>query len=193
MLALYFILCILQPICLPVPELVTIVWGSNTVGDVYAFIFGVIGTVLGIVIMYFSSRKASDWIVQKFHYKDGLEAFKSYVSHFQIYIIGLLFVVPILPDEIICIGVCIIGISFSKFITIAIFAKITSIGMIAFSEQIGSVFCLDKWQIIMVELGVLLLIARIFKYIDCCKSVEENKNNKIDKGEPYGRIHSNCR
>lgn len=47
----YFILCVLQPICLPIPEMVTVLWGSVEIGPIKSFILGVVGAILGIGVM----------------------------------------------------------------------------------------------------------------------------------------------
>ncbi|MDO5520311.1 MAG: VTT domain-containing protein [bacterium] len=173
MLIIYFIVCVLQPICLPIPELITVVWGMQTVGAMPSFIVGLIGMVLGISIMYNMSNKASQWFIEKFHYKNGLELFQHYVSQYEVLFIGLLFIVPILPDEIIALGAPVVGISFPKFILIAMVSKVVSIGMISFSEQIGSFCSLQGWQIIMLELGILLLISKGIRYVDYKKLRKE--------------------
>ncbi|MDO5292940.1 MAG: VTT domain-containing protein [bacterium] len=173
MFILYFIVCLLQPICLPVPELVTVVWGMQTLGAVPSFIIGVIGMVLGVSIMYHMSNKVSKVMIEKFHYKNGLELFQHYVNRYDILFVGLLFVVPILPDEIIGLGAPLAGISYPKFLLVAIISKAVSIGMVSFSEQIGSICSLQGWQIIMLELGMLLLISKGIRYADYKKSLKE--------------------
>lgn len=173
MLILYFIGCILQPICLPVPEMMLVLWASQTIGEVPSFLVGLLGTIIGISIMYHLSGKVSCFIVEKFHFEGGLERFQLYVKHFQEVIVGFLFVVPILPDEIIGLGASFIKIKFSRFLCIAIVAKVISIGMIAFSDSLGEIASMQQWQIIMIEFGALLLMTRIFKYMDYRKCLQD--------------------
>ncbi|BBF43081.1 immunoreactive protein Se23.5 [Lachnospiraceae bacterium KM106-2] len=174
MLILYFICCILQPICLPVPEMITVVWGLNELGAVPSFVFGVLGTVMGTGLMYQFACKASDWIITKLHYEDKIACFERYIRHYQILIVALLFVVPILPDEIIGIGAPLVGISFSKYMILAAISKTVSVGMITFSEQIGRAFSINKWQVIIIELGILMIISKAIRLIEHRKLFNEN-------------------
>lgn len=54
----YFILCVLLPICIPVPEAAVVLWGTDHIGSLQAFLLGVIGSVLGLAIMYTLSSLA---------------------------------------------------------------------------------------------------------------------------------------
>ena len=55
----YFILCVLLPICIPVPEAAVVLWGTDHIGSLQAFLLGVIGSVLGLAIMYTLSSLAA--------------------------------------------------------------------------------------------------------------------------------------
>ncbi len=37
----YFILCVLLPICIPVPEAAVVLWGTDHIGSLQAFLLGV--------------------------------------------------------------------------------------------------------------------------------------------------------
>ena len=54
----YFILCVLLPICIPVPEAAVVLWGPDHIGSLQAFLLGVTGSVLGLAIMYVLSSIA---------------------------------------------------------------------------------------------------------------------------------------
>ena len=47
----FLILCILQPICLPVPEATTILTGTLQLGPTKTFIIAMCGIMFGIVLM----------------------------------------------------------------------------------------------------------------------------------------------
>ena len=64
---------------------------------------------------------------------------------------SILFVIPVLPDEIVCIGAAIIGISYWHLLLIAVPAKLISISMISYSDFIGSVLGITKMQVIVFE------------------------------------------
>lgn len=158
----YFLLCVLQPICLPIPEMVTVLWGSVEIGPMKSFVLGVLGAIIGIGIMYWITKRGSHWVIAKFKCEEKIEIFQNYVRKYQIYIVGILFIVPILPDEIICLGAPLVGIPFPMFMVIAILSKIVSVGMIAFSEEIAAVFSISRMELIMIELVILFVVARIY-------------------------------
>lgn len=174
MAVLYFLLCVLQPVCLPIPEAVTVLWGSMTIGPRKSFVLGVLGALIGIVSMYWIARKCSNWIIAKCKCEQKVKRFQDYIKKYQIYIVGILFIVPILPDEIICLGSTVVGIRFSVFLWVAIAAKIVSVGMIAYSEVIGSVLGLSNVEVVGVELILLFAIAGIFR-----RRERAEKNNRL--------------
>lgn len=119
----YFILCILQPIILPIPEVITIGSATVVLGTFKSFVIGTIGSVCGIVIMYNVARYGGEKIVSLIAKEKQLNKYKKYISKYEILITGLLFIIPILPDEIICLGAGVSGINFKKFLVIAVIAK----------------------------------------------------------------------
>lgn len=60
--------------------------------------------------------------------------FKNFVVKNEIVILIGLFILPILPDEVICVGAGISGVSFKKFIIIAVLSKIITI--LAYSQSV---------------------------------------------------------
>lgn len=158
----YFILCVLQPIFLPIPEMVTVLWGSVEIGPIKSFILGVIGAIIGIGVMYWIAKKGSIFLIHKMKCEKKVALFQEYVRNYKLYIIGILFIVPILPDEIICIGSPLVGIKYSVFMWIAAISKIISVGMIAFSEQIARMWSLSRVELILIELAVLFIIAKLY-------------------------------
>lgn len=162
----YFICCILQPICLPVPEMATVLWGSYSIGAVPSFVIGVIGSVLGIAIMYDLSRKASQKMIAYFKCETKIKKFQHYVERYKVLIIGFFFVVPVLPDEIICIGAPVVGIEFSSFIVLAFLSKCISIGLVSFSKEFASICNLNSIQIVLIELVIMGIAASCFKRVN---------------------------
>lgn len=162
----YFLLCFIQPICLPVPELTTYLYGQNSIGEVPAFIIGLIGIMLGIITMYLTSKRASDYIIKKFHYEKKIEKLADYVKRYQILILGILFIIPVLPDEIICIGSPVIGISFIPFVILAFISKSIAIAMVVFSKTFADKLHINQVMVIVLEIVIYLIATLIFNIID---------------------------
>lgn len=168
----YIIICILQPICWPLPEMSTILYGTYKFGAIYSFIIGYIFILMGIVIMYKVSFCFSKKHLSRIKKSKKFLKFKKFISKNEILTTGILFVLPILPDEIICVGASILEIKFKVFITIAMFFKFISIGVIAFSEPLAGIFNISKLTLIIVELIFLFLISTLYS---------RYKNNKSYK------------
>ncbi|MBE6051494.1 MAG: VTT domain-containing protein [Clostridium sp.] len=112
----YFLVCFLQPIILPLPEPVTIMGGSSLLGSQIGATIGFIGTFLGIISMFFASKYVGKAIVSKLVDEKKLEKFNKFIQKNEMLVILMLFILPILPDEVICVGSGIAGINTYKFI-----------------------------------------------------------------------------
>lgn len=132
----YFIICFLQPIILPFPEPVTIVGGSSFLGPLRASIIGFSGTTLGIIVMFFIAKFASINIINKIVNEKKLDKFNKYIEKNDTLIILVLFILPILPDEVICIGAGLAKLNSYKFIVIAALSKLFTSISLAYSIEL---------------------------------------------------------
>jgi uncharacterized membrane protein YdjX (TVP38/TMEM64 family) len=160
---LYIVFCILRPICLPIPESLIILWGGQIMNRNIAFLVGLLSSLIGIAGMYLISSRASMYIIHKFNIQKNITTFQEMIEFYNIKIIGILFIIPVFPDSIICIGASLLKLNLPLFLLIAIISKIISIGMIEYSGLIGEVFQVNKWQIIIIELFVINIISYMFK------------------------------
>lgn len=119
----YFVICFLQPIILPFPEPVTIMTGSAAFGPSYGFIVGYFGTMAGIITMFFIARIGGETLVTKLVSPKQLERYRSFVVKNELIILVGLFILPILPDEVVCVGAGVSRVSFKKFAVIAFLSK----------------------------------------------------------------------
>lgn len=161
----FFILCVLQPICLPVPEATTILSGSVTIGANETFIIGMIGIMLGIIIMYKVSFFLGEKYLTNIKKSSKYKTYQRLVSSNPFLTTGILFAIPILPDEIVCVGSALAGVSLRFLLPISIFSKAISIGMITYSSDIANALSLNQWQIIAIEVVLMLVFALIYSRI----------------------------
>ena len=161
----FFILCVLQPICLPVPEATTILTGSVTIGEHETFIIGLIGIMLGIIIMYKVSFFLGEKYLTNFKKSSKYKTYQRLVASNPFLTTGVLFAIPILPDEIVCVGSALAGVSLKFLLPIAIFSKAISIGMVTYSSYIANALSLTQWQIIVIEVVIMLIFALIYSRI----------------------------
>ncbi len=177
----YFLVCVLLPICVPVPEAAVILWGTRQIGSLGAFFLGVIGSVLGLAIMYSLSSLIAHRIFKGKKERRQLAWLRQLTGRYRFWILGVLLIVPLLSDEVLCVGSAFLKIPLPQFLKIGIIAKIISIGMIAFSGFFGSLCGLRRWQMIAGELLLMLLASAALQYF--CRRGE---------AKYHERIHTDC-
>jgi len=158
-------MCILQPICLPLPEASTILMGSKSFGSNIAFVIGLAGIMTGIILMYELSFFLSEKYLVNFKKSSKYKTYQRLVASNPFLTTGILFAIPILPDEIVCVGSAIAGVSLKFLFPIAVFAKTISVGMITYSAEIAELFSIKQWQIIAIEIGFMFIFALIYSRI----------------------------
>ncbi len=161
----FMIISFLQPICWPLPEMSTILYGILTVGPMATFVLGYMFILLGILFMYKITFFLSEKYLDKFKNKKSFKNFQKYLLNNEIITIGLLFILPVLPDEVICIGAAIVGIKFRIFMTIAAFSKIISIGSVILSSLLASVVLIHPVFLIGIQFLIILLISFAYKNV----------------------------
>lgn len=160
---LYATVCLLQPICLPLPEVVTYLYGAVELGATQAFLIGIAATVAGMNIMSGVSKRCSSRFMKKYVHSEKMQKYIHMAESNAIIITGVLFIIPVLPDEIVCIGAGLVGIGRRTFFILSILTKCLSVSRVVYSERISKVFGLKQWQIIVFELLILLIAAALIK------------------------------
>lgn len=166
----YFLACVLLPICVPVPETAVILWGTRQIGSLGAFFFGVTGSVVGLMIMYSLSSLIAHRISKGKKEMRQLVWLQQLTGRYRVWILGILLIVPLVSDEVLCVGSAFLKISLPQFLKIGIIAKSISIGMIAFSGFLGDLCGLRRWQMITVELLFMFLASAALQHF--CKKGE---------------------
>lgn len=153
-LIIYFIISFLQPIVLPVPEPITIMAGSSVFGAFNGAVIGFLGTVLGIITMYVFIRATGGKFIEKFVSSKQIEKFNRYIKKNEFIVILSLFILPILPDEAICVGAGLTKVTSYKFIGIAIISKIITAFSLSYSVKIIKI---NSLEIALILLGILAI------------------------------------
>ena len=154
----YFMICLLQPIILPIPEAVTLTSGSVIFGPLLGFTLGFLGTILGIYTMFILTRLGK----YKLEISDNkyILKFNKLVSKNENFILALLFIFSILPDEFICIGAGLSKIDFKKFALIAFISKfLTTLFYSVISNYLKILLDLNYiYQIIIILIVIIIYI-----------------------------------
>jgi len=172
----YFLLCVLLPICVPVPEITVVLWGTEHIGSLAAFLLGVTGSVLGLAVMYNLSSLIACHMFKRKKERKQLIWLQQLTKQHRYLALGVLLIVPLVSDEILCVGSAFFKIPLSQFLKIGIIAKIISIGMVSFSGLFGVLCGLERWQIIAAELLMMFLASVNLQYF--CKKEEAKRNHE---------------
>ncbi|MFB3163540.1 VTT domain-containing protein [Neobacillus sp. 179-J 1A1 HS] len=162
----FFTICFLQPILLPFPEAATVGAGGAVLGSFPAASISFVGTLSGIMVAYFIAKYGGQKLIKKWVKENHIKQYERYVARNEISILLILFIIPILPDEIICFGAGISGVSFKKFLLIAGVAKLITSFSLAYSVDFAQSLALNNTQLsflVIVILGIVMLTSCISK------------------------------
>lgn len=162
----FFLVCFLQPILLPLPEAVTLPAGSAVFGSAAAAFLGFTGTLSGIIVMFLTARIGGLKLVSRFIKERHLIKYQKYMEKNENTILMLMFVIPILPDEIICVGAGMGGVSFKKFLGIASISKMLTSLLLAYSLSLANALSLSGSQLLLVVsvvIGVFYSVSHLYK------------------------------
>ena len=154
----FFFISFAQPILLPIPEAVTIPGASAVFGPAAAAAIAFLGTMLGIATMFFAARYGGRKFISKLIKEEQLIKYQKYVSNNETVIMFLLFVIPILPDEIICVGAGIGQVSPKRFFMVASVSKFITAILLAYSLQFAEMFSITGSQLMIAFSAIILII-----------------------------------
>lgn len=154
----FFFISFAQPIILPIPEAVTIPGASAVFGPAVAAAIAFPGTLLGISAMFFAARYGGRKFISNFIKEEQLEKYQQYVVKNETLIMFLLFIIPILPDEIICVGAGIGQVSPKKFLLIASISKFLTATLLAYSVVLAEGLSLTAPQLMFGFSAIVLIL-----------------------------------
>lgn len=172
----YISVCFLQPIILPVPEAVTVSAGSAILGSFTSTYSSFLGTMSGIIVMYLIAKVGGQKLVLKLVKERHLNRYQEYVGKNETFILALMFIIPVLPDEIICVGAGISGVSFKKFLVVASISKLITSSVLSYSVYFTKLLSLTSSELITLcsgVLGLILVASFIVKRILKRKSIQK--------------------
>jgi uncharacterized membrane protein YdjX (TVP38/TMEM64 family) len=129
--------------------------GSTILGPFKGAAIGFMGTILGIIVMFFIAKFARRSIINKIVDDKKLDKFNRYIQKNETLIILMLFILPILPDEVICIGAGLAKMNTYKFIGIATISKLVTSISLSYSLE------LIKFDKNLITISIILIIGII--------------------------------
>jgi uncharacterized membrane protein YdjX (TVP38/TMEM64 family) len=154
----FFIICFLQPIFLPLPEAATVTACSAVFGSLVAACISFTGTLLGILTAYLLAKVGGQKLILRFVKERHLDQYQQFASRNETLILLILFIIPILPDEIICFGAGIARVSFKKFVFIAGIAKFITSFSLSYSVDYAQSLNLTNSEFIILVIGIVAIV-----------------------------------
>ncbi|MGG4492273.1 TVP38/TMEM64 family protein [Metabacillus idriensis] len=171
----FVLLCFLQPIILPLPEALTVPAGSAVFGSFTAAYLSFFGTISGIAVMFLLARLGGQKLALKFVKEKHLRSYQAYLGKNETAILFLLFIIPVLPDEIICMGAGLSGVAFRRFFMVASISKLLTASSLSYSLELAKALSLTGQDAVLV---VSLGAGAVFILISGVKRILNNRKNK---------------
>ncbi len=164
----YIVLQILQVVFLPIPAAIICIVGSIIYGPLLGAIYCSLGILIGSYISFFIGKtfgyKLVSWIVGK----DNTDKYTDIIRKRGGFFLAIAFLLPMFPDDILCLISGITNISFKQFFWITLITR--PIGVIAMSYFGGGhIIPFSGWGIyawIGILISVLIVVIMTYKYQD---------------------------
>lgn len=164
---LYILLQYLQVVVLPIPSLVSTVAGVALFGPFYTALYSLLGIMLGSLTAFVIGRKLGHKAVAWMVGEDSLQKWQKKLKGKDNFILTLMFLLPLFPDDILCFIAGLSSMSFLYFIimvfvcrALAIATTCYSINFIPFDTWWG--LCI--WGALFI--GVIVAFILIYKNLD---------------------------
>jgi len=141
--------------------MLAITGGSLALGAFKGFIIGYLGILSGIITMYFIGRYAQQIIVKRLGKEELFDKYTRLVEKNGEIIIGLLFILPVLPDNIICAAAGSSKVSFKSFVFIAAGAKLITTFVYAYSMGLVNILPITELQLFVGQLVIIITVVLI--------------------------------
>ncbi len=124
---LYVFLQFLQVIVLPIPSVVSTVAGVALFGAFRAMIYSLIGILIGSFLAFFIGRKLGNSAVAWLVGEDALKKWQRKLKGKDNLILSLMFLLPVFPDDVLCMIAGLSSMTFKYFAGIIIFSRLLGI------------------------------------------------------------------
>lgn len=172
----YMLLQALQGIVAPIP--------SNIVGIIGGFLFGwwgvlwtTLGATLGAAVVFWLSRRYGRKLVEKLVKKESLEKFDFVIGKRASLLLFLIFIIPGLPDDIVCYIAGLTDIPIKKLIVIFALGRLPAV---VSNNYIGMGFSGEGNPIVVVVITVVSVLIFAFLYFrqnELLKFLNQTKDN----------------
>lgn len=152
----YIILLALQVVFVPINSLILIIPAIMTFGAFKAFILSFVALLIGSILSYYIGKFFGSNVLKFFAGKQIAEKWQNSLSKNGKFMLPILLIIPIFPDELICMLAGIAKLNFWYFLTVSIFTRFVDLSCICF---IGAVLPMYGWWLVL--WAILIIISTI--------------------------------
>ncbi|MFB6199138.1 MAG: TVP38/TMEM64 family protein [Halobacteriaceae archaeon] len=122
----------IQVLVSPVPGQIFAIAGGFLFGTIYGTLYSMVGLILGSYIAFMLSRRFGRGFVSRVVGDDRLERFDQLIGDRAVGILFIAFLVPGLPDDVLCFVGGVTNIKTRQFLLVSIFGRLPSYLLISF-------------------------------------------------------------
>ncbi len=160
----YIVINLLQCIVIPVPTTLTVLVGTAIYGPFVAFLYATIGVIIGSSIAFVIGRYCSRPVINWIFGKEKIDKYQNILKNRTGIILFLTLILPLFPDDLICMLAGISEISYPKFLIISIIARSVGLAVISFFGS-GKIIPFSGWGIIAwIAIAIVSLIVVIIAF-----------------------------
>ena len=162
----YILIQLLQVIFLPIPASVICIVGSLIYGPILGGIYCCIGVLVGSYISFFIGKVFGYRIVAWIVGKDNVDKYAKIIRTRGVFFLGLAFLLPMFPDDILCFIAGVTNLSIKHFFWITFITRPIGVICMAFFGG-GYIIPFSGWGVyawIGILIVVIVLMIIIFKW-----------------------------
>ncbi|MGN1227029.1 MAG: TVP38/TMEM64 family protein [Christensenellales bacterium] len=152
----YVVLLAFQVVFVPINSLILIVPAIMAFGALKAFLLSVLALLIGSCIAYYIGKVFGTSVIKFFAGKNNADKLQNLLSKNGKFVLPLMLLIPIFPDELICMLAGIAKLNFWFFLLVSIITRIIDLSCICF---IGAILPMHGWWLVL--WGVLIVLSTV--------------------------------
>lgn len=178
----YIFIQMAQVVILPIPAAVICIVGSLIYGPLLGAVYCSVGILVGSYISYFLGKTCGYRVVVWLVGKESTDKYSKILKKRGVFFLAIAFLLPMFPDDILCLIAGITGMTFSSFFWVTLITR--PMGVICMSYfGSGHIIPFTGWGVyawILILIVAIFLVVSTYKYQD---KMQEFVMNKIFKSK----------
>lgn len=143
---LYILILSLQVVFIPINSLILIIPAIMVFGAIKAFVFSFIALLIGSCTAYYIGKVFGNSLLKFFADRNSIDKLQNTLSQNGKFVLPILLLVPIFPDEVICILAGIAKLKFGYFFVVSFVTRLIDLTCTCF---IGAILPMHGWWLVL--------------------------------------------